>query len=87
MCLILAVFPEQPGREVVTEWTQTVLERLHQQEREGSVGDEGKGGEGLGGGGGGGGGLGCVGMACVRVAQGQWKYASTLAETGEKNLH
>lgn len=32
--------------------------------------------------GGGGGGLGFIGMACVKMAQGQWKDACTLIETG-----
>lgn len=31
------------------------------------------------------GGLSCVGVACVRVLEGQWREAKSLAERGEWN--
>ena len=80
----MAALPEQPGSELVTDWTHSVLDRLHMEgggggvEREGGEDEGGEGGER---------GLGCIGMACVRVTKSQWRDACTLLETGTVYIH
>lgn len=71
--LSLLVLPEQPQGDLLSEWKRKALEQLYQMR-----------------GGGGGelredGGLSCVGVACVRVLEGHWREAKTLAERGEWN--
>ena len=64
--------PGQPEGDLLPEWKRKALEQFYQM-RGGEEGGEPRDDEGLS----------CVGVACVRVLEGRWREARTLAVRGE----